>query len=81
MALKMRQSVTEWEKAFDQEARADRRRRESLRLAAEQRTLRRQVQRRKKSGSVRFTLLVLTLIMTAVVVSVAMFRTLYLLLG
>jgi hypothetical protein len=81
MALKLRQSVTEWEDAFAQEARADRRRRESLRLAAEQRTLRRQVQRRKKSGSVRFTLLVLTLVMTAVVVSVAMFRTLYLLLG
>lgn len=81
MALKMRQSVTDWEHAFAQEARLDRRRRESLRLAAEQRTLRRQVQRRKKRGSVRFTFLVLTLIMTAVVVTVAMFRTLYLLLG
>jgi hypothetical protein len=81
MALKMRQSVSEWEKAFAQESRLDRRRRESLRLAAEQRTLRRQVQRRKKRGSVRFTLLVLTLILTAVVVAAAMFRTLYLLLG
>jgi ferric-dicitrate binding protein FerR (iron transport regulator) len=81
MALKMRQSSSEWEKAFAQESRLDRRRRESLRLAAEQRTLRRQVQRRKKRGSVRFTLLVLTLILTAVVVTAAMFRTLYLLLG
>ncbi len=37
--------------------------------------------RRHKRGSVRFVLLVLTLIATAVIVTVVMFRTLYLLLG
>jgi hypothetical protein len=81
MAMKMRQSNAEWEQAFAEEAVLDRRRRESLRRTAEQRTLKREVERRHKRGSVRFALLVLTLIMTAVVVAVAMFRTLYLLLG
>jgi hypothetical protein len=81
MAMKMRQSNAEWEQAFAEEAVLDRRRRESLRRTAEQRTLKREVDRRHKRGSVRFALLVLTLIMTAVVVTVAMFRTLYLLLG
>jgi hypothetical protein len=79
--MKMRQSLAEWERAFVKEISLDRRRRASLRRTAEQRTLKREVDRRHKRGSVRFLLLVLTLIMTAVVVTVAMFRTLYLLLG
>lgn len=80
-SLRMRQSAAEFEQAFDRESDLDRQRRESLRLAAEKRTARREVTRRRKRGSVRFTLLVLTLIMTAVIVTVAMFRTLYMLLG
>jgi hypothetical protein len=79
--MKMRQSLAEWERAFVKEISLDRRRRDSLRRAAEQRTLQREVARRQKRGSVRFTLLVLTLIMTAAIVTVVMFRTLYLLLG
>ena len=81
MAMRMRQSSAEFEQAFADEASLDRRRRASLRRTAEQRTLKREVDRRHKRGSVRFVLLVLTLIMTAVVVTVVMFRTLYLLLG
>jgi len=81
MAMRMRQSSAEFEQAFAEEASLDRRRRASLRRTAEQRTLKREVDRRHKRGSVRFVLLVLTLIMTAVVVTVVMFRTLYLLLG
>jgi hypothetical protein len=77
----MRQSLAEWERAFVKEISLDRHRRDSLRRTTEQRALKREVERRKKSGSVRFTLLVLTLILTAVVVTVVMFRTLYLLLG
>jgi len=80
-AMKMRQSSSEWEQAFVEEASLDRRRRASLRRNAEHRTLKREVRRRQKRGSVRFALLVLTLIMTAVIVTVVMFRTLYLLLG
>ena len=41
--------------------------------------LKREVERRHKRGSVRFVLLVLTLILTAAIVTVVMFRTLYLL--
>jgi hypothetical protein len=79
--MKMRQSLTEWEQAFVKEISLDRRRRASLQRTAEQRSLKREVDRRHKRGSVRFVLLVLTLVMTAVVVTVVMFRTLYLLLG
>ena len=79
--MKMRQSLAEWERAFVREITLDRRRRDSLRRAAEARTIKREVARRQKRGSVRFTMLVLTLIMTAAIVTVVMFRTLYLLLG
>jgi hypothetical protein len=77
----MRQSLAELEQAFVKEITLDRDRRDSLRRTAEQRTLKREVDRRHKRGSVRFVLLVLTLILTAAVVTVVMFRTLYLLLG
>jgi hypothetical protein len=79
--VKMRQSLSDWEKAFVKEISLDRHRRASLKRTAEQRALKREVDKRHKRGSVRFGLLVLTLIMTAVVVTVVMFRTLYLLLG
>jgi hypothetical protein len=79
--MKMRQSLAEWERAFVKEISLDRYRRDSLRRTAEQRALKRQVEKRHKRGSMRFVMLVLTLIMTAVIVTVAMFRTLYLLLG
>jgi hypothetical protein len=79
--MRMRQSLTELEKAFSKEISLERRRRDSLRRTAEQRTFKREVQRRHKRGSVRFALLVLTLMATAAIVTVVMFRTLYLLLS
>jgi hypothetical protein len=79
--MKMRQSLAEWERAFAKEASLDRHRRDSLRRTTEQRAFKRDLERRHKRGSVRFVLLVLTLILTAAVVTVVMFRTLYLLLG
>jgi hypothetical protein len=79
--MKMRQSNTDWERAFVEEISLDRRRRASLRRTAQQRMLKREALRRHKRGSVRFILLVLTLIMTAAIVTAVMFRTLYLLLG
>jgi hypothetical protein len=79
--MKMRQSIADWERAFSREISLDRRRRESLQRAAQRRTLKRELQRRRQRGSFRFALLVLTLVLTAAVVTVAMFRTLYLLLG
>jgi len=77
----MRQSLADWEQAFVKEISLDRRRRASLRRTTEQRARKREAERIHKRGSVRFGLLVLTLIMTAVIVAVVMFRTLYLLLG
>ena len=77
----MRQSLADLEQAFVEEITQDRRRRDSLRRTTEQRAHKREVEKRHKRGSVRFLMLVLTLILTAVIVTVAMFRTLYLLLG
>jgi len=77
----MRQSFADWERAFVKEISLDRHRRDSLRRTAEQRALKRDIDKRHKRGSLRYAMLVLTLILTAVVVTVVMFRTLYLLLG
>ncbi len=79
--MRMRQSLTEIERAFAREISMERHRRASLRRTTEQRAIKREVEKRHKRGSVRFALLVLTLMMTAVVVTVVMFRTLYLLLS
>jgi cell division septal protein FtsQ len=79
--VKLGQSLADWEQAFVKEITLDRRRRATLRRQAEQRTIKRETEKRQKRGFVRFWLLVLTLMMTAAVVTVVMFRTLYLLLG
>jgi hypothetical protein len=79
--MRMRQSLAEWERAFVKEISLDRYRRDSLRHAAERREAKRLAYKRQKQGSLRFLALVFTLILTAVIVSVIMFRTLYLLLG
>ncbi|HUB36205.1 MAG TPA: hypothetical protein VL972_05225 [Solirubrobacteraceae bacterium] len=79
--MKMRQSLAELEQAFEQEISVDRHRRESLRRTTEQRAFRRALDRKHRQGSMRFVVLVLALIATAAIVTVAMFWTLYLLLG
>jgi hypothetical protein len=79
--VKMRQSLTELERAFAREISMERHRRASLRKTAEQRAIKREVERRHKRGSARFVLLVLALMLTAATVTVVMFRTLYLLLS
>jgi hypothetical protein len=79
--MRMRQSLSEIEAAFAREISMERHRRASLRRTAEQRTIKRETDRRHKRGSVRFALLVLTLILTAAIVTIVMFRTLYLLLS
>ena len=79
--MKMRQSLAQLEQEFRHETQQDRRRREHLRRHAVLRSRKRTVEREKKRSSVRFWLLVLSLIATAVIVTVAMFETLYYLLG
>jgi membrane glycosyltransferase len=81
MAMKMRQSLAQLEQEFRHEAQLDRTRRESLRRNAVLRSRKRTHEREKKRSSMRFWLLVLSLIATAVIVTVAMFETLYYLLG
>ena len=71
----------EIEEAFVEEIEEDRERRERLARRAELRTRQRHIERTHKHGSMRFALLVLTLIATAVVVTIAMFQTLYYVMG
>ncbi|HUN78537.1 MAG TPA: hypothetical protein VMU32_06425 [Solirubrobacteraceae bacterium] len=80
-ALRMGKSPAEIEEAFAQEITRDRERREMLRRTAEQRALKREVQRRNRRGSLRYVALVFALIATAAIVTVVMFQTLYLLLS
>ena len=81
MALRMRQSLAELERAFVEEAWEERDRREALRREAAARSRRRRIERQHKRGSWRFAALVLMLIATAVAVTVAMFETLYIVMG
>jgi hypothetical protein len=81
MAMKMRQSLAQLEQEFRHETQLDRSRREGLRRHAVVRSRTRTREREKKRSSMRFWLLVLSLIGTAVIVTVAMFETLYYLLG
>ncbi|HLW96199.1 MAG TPA: hypothetical protein VKS25_12540 [Solirubrobacteraceae bacterium] len=75
-----RKNLRQIERAFIEEAALDRDRRELLRLNAERRAAKRRAERTIRQGRARFFVLSLTLIATAVVVSVVMFRALYLIL-
>ena len=79
--MRMRQSLAEIEEAFVEEIEEDRERRERLARRAEMRARQRHIERTHKHGSMRFALLVLVLIATAVVVTIAMFQTLYYVVG
>ena len=79
--MKMRQSLSQLERAFIEESQVDRQRREALRRQAAIRSRQRQIERVRKHSTMRFFALVLTLIATAVIVTVVMFKTLYIVLG
>ena len=78
---RMRQSLHSLERAFVEEAEADRLRRERAFREAELRLHKRHRERVHKQGSLRFVLLVLMLLGTAVLVTIAMFQTLFLVMG
>ena len=80
-AMKMRQDLASFERAFVEEAEADRLRRERIIREAQQRQHARRRERVHKHGSLRFALLVLVLTATAALVTVAMFKTLYIVMG
>ena len=80
-AMRMRQSLAEFEEAFREEAAESIVRRERLRKQAAQRSRVRRVERSRQQGKLRFTLLALTIVITAVVVTIVMFETLAALAG
>jgi cell division septal protein FtsQ len=72
----MRQSISQFEVAFEQETVLDRQRREQLRKRAANRSRARRMQKQQTQGKVRFSVLFACLTLTAIVVVIAMFETL-----
>jgi maltodextrin utilization protein YvdJ len=79
-AMKMRQSLAQLEQEFRQHAAIEERRTRHAQRKAAVRSRQRWHARERKRSSMRFYVLTLSLILTAVLVTVAMFATLYLLL-
>jgi hypothetical protein len=79
--MRMRQSLAQFEAAFREEAAQSVVRRERLRKDAAQRSRVRRVERQRKQGSLRFLMLALVLVATAVIVTIVMFETLAMLAG
>jgi hypothetical protein len=77
----MLQSLSEMERAFIEEAQEEQVRAVHQVRNAEIRLRRRELDRVHKHGTMRFAVLVLTLIATAELVTVAMFETLYYVMG
>jgi anti-sigma-K factor RskA len=77
--MRMRQSLAQFEAAFHEETVEDRRRRERLRREAAQRSYTRRAERTVKHGNWRFVGLVVAMVATTVIVTIAMFQTLSLL--
>jgi cell division septal protein FtsQ len=79
--MRMRQSLAQFEEAFREEAAESIVRRERLRKESAQRSRVRRVERTRKQGSFRFAFLSLTILVTAVIVTIVMFETLAMLAG
>jgi hypothetical protein len=77
----MRQSIAEFDSALAEEIELQRSIDASRRRNAEVRSIRRHVEKTNRHGTLRFLLLVLILLATAVGVTIAMFQTLYLVMG
>ena len=74
--MRMRQSLNQFETAFEQQKVLEQRCREQLRHRAANRSRERRVSRNQQQGKVRFSVLAVSLTMTVVVVTVAMFEAL-----
>jgi hypothetical protein len=79
--MRMRQSISQFELAFEQEAALERRRRRQLRQRAANRSRARRMQRTEQHGTVAFSALVIGLAITVVTVTIVMFETLAWLMG
>lgn len=78
---RMRQSLDQFEEAFERESEIDLRRREDLRVRAANRSRARKIVKTEQRGRVRFSVLVLALTATVVTVVVVMFEVLAWLVG
>jgi hypothetical protein len=74
--MRMRQSISQFELAFEQETTLERRRREQLRRRAANRSRARRITRTQQESKVRFSVLFVCLTVTVAVVIVAMFEAL-----
>jgi hypothetical protein len=79
--MRMQQSLSQFEVAFEQEAALERRRRQQLRQRASARSRARRIQRTEQRGNISFGVLLLALSATVIIVTVIMFETLALLMG
>lgn len=77
----MDQSLVEFERAFADQIQEERRAATLVQAKVAHRSKQREVETVNRQGARRFILLALTLIATAVIVTVVMFKALYLVLG
>ena len=79
--MRMRQSLAEIERAFHEEAQVQQVRAVETVRETQLRARQREIEKAHKHGTMRFIALVAALIATAVLVTVAMFETLYYVMG
>lgn len=79
--MRMRQSINQFEVAFEEETTLERHRREQLRRRAAHRSRTRRMTRNEQHGKVRFSVLAVCLTATVVVVVISMFEALSLLMA
>ena len=79
--MRMEQTYTDFEAAWEHEAGLEQSRRHQLRQRAAARSRVRRIQRTESRGRVRFSVLFLALALTVVAVTIIMFETLALLVG
>lgn len=79
--MRMRQTLADIEAAFEEQASATRARQAAERRQIEKRTRRRRLEKEHRRGSMRFWLVLATLIATAVTVTIVMFQALYWVMG
>jgi len=80
-AERMRQSLDQFEEAFERESEIEQRRRQALRQRAANRSRARRIVKGEQRGRVRFSVLAVALTATSVTVVVVMFETLAWLVG
>ena len=79
--MRMRQNLADLESAFHEQIEHERERAVRVRREAELRARKRQAERTHKRGTMRFFLLWVALLATAIIVTIAMFQTLYIVMG